>query len=85
MTESFSLCYVVTEMALNTVGCPNVEDIVVDIQNPKQSYATEGQSSGVKDLQSCGTEGQKFKWIKSDNPKTESIRNLELALDSPAS
>jgi hypothetical protein len=85
MTESFSLCYVVTEMAFNSVGCPNVEDIVVDIQNPKQSYATEGQSSGVKDLQSSGTEGQKFKWIKSDNPKTEWILNLELALDSPAS
>jgi hypothetical protein len=85
MTESFCVCYVVTEMAFNTIGCPDVEDIVVDIQNPKQNYATQGQRSGVKDLQSSGTEGQKFNWIKSDDQKTEWIGKLELALDSPAS
>jgi hypothetical protein len=65
MIETFSLCYVVTEMASNTVAIVSLENTVA--YNGKvghnsvtecQSYASEGSTS-VTEKQNSGTEGSK--------------------------
>jgi hypothetical protein len=56
MTETFFLCYVVTEMALNTVATVSLEDTVAYTDKVGHNSVPESQSSGVEGLNS-GTEG----------------------------
>jgi hypothetical protein len=93
MTKSFSLCYVVTEMAFNTVASLDVvrgslENIVAYIDNVVLNPVTVGQSSGAQgsnstEEQKSGNEVQ-FNW-RPDEPKSEWIRKLELGLDAHVS
>jgi hypothetical protein len=48
MTETFSLCYVVTEMALNTVARVSLEDTVAYTNKVGHNSVTECQSSGTE-------------------------------------
>ncbi|CAK9235543.1 unnamed protein product [Sphagnum troendelagicum] len=56
MTETFFLCYVVTEMALNTVSRVSLEDTAAYTDKVRHNSVTEGPSSRVEGLNS-GTEG----------------------------
>jgi menaquinone-dependent protoporphyrinogen IX oxidase len=56
MIETFFLCYVLTEMALNTVARVGLEGTVAYTDKVGHNSVTKGQSSRVEGLNS-GTEG----------------------------